>query len=249
VASAVVRSLVDVGYIPDINHDFSQWGLAEGLSRDAFDSLVADCLKESSLLYTILAAGLGDGYSSVKYPFGHISNIRPIVTLLYLIIAAIIFMAAVDRRKPVVFGMVLLAALISTGAILQSLEYYLAWNYENSGCRADEMIERAKGRMAESLVKQKAQELQTELDKTNGVWSVSVRAEGRALIYTYRFKEPIDEGFYRRNSVMQKQLLDWYCSRKYWAERDFKVTESHTLYSSKGERLISFSIGPADCSQ
>ena len=48
---------------------------------------MADCLKESSLLYTIVAAGLGDGYSSVKYPFGHVSNIRPIVTLLYLIIA------------------------------------------------------------------------------------------------------------------------------------------------------------------
>jgi hypothetical protein len=51
--------------------------------------------------------------------------------------------------------------------------------------------------------------LQTELDKLNGVWSVSVRAEGRALIYTYRFKEPTqtDEGFYYRvSSVMQKQL-------------------------------------------
>jgi hypothetical protein len=172
VASAVVRSLVDVGYIPDINHDFSQWGLGEGLSRDAFDSLVSDSLKESSLLYTILAGRLGDGYSNVKYPFGHISNIRPLITLLYLIIAAMIFMAAVDRRKPVVFGMVLLAALISTGAIVQSLDYYLAWNYENSGCRADEITERGKDRVAESLVKQKAQELQTELDKTNGVWSV-----------------------------------------------------------------------------
>jgi hypothetical protein len=112
VASAVVRSLVDVGYIPDINHDFSQWGLGEGLSRDAFDHLVSDCLKESSLLCTIVAAGLGDGYTNVKYPFGHISNIRPIITLLYLIIAAMFFMAAVDRRKPVVFGMVLLAALM-----------------------------------------------------------------------------------------------------------------------------------------
>jgi hypothetical protein len=161
-------------------------------------------------------------------------------------------MAAVKRRKPVVFGMVLLAALISTAAIVQSLEYYLAWNYENSGCRADEMIERGKDRMAESLVKQKAQELQTELDKLNGVWSVSVRAEGRALIYTYRYKEPIqtDEGFYyRASSVMQKQLVGDYCSRKWWAQRDFKVTETHIVYSSKGERLISFSISPADCPQ
>ena len=150
------------------------------------------------------------------------------------------------------FGVALMAALISTGAIVRSLQSYLAWSFENSGCKADEMAERAKDRMAESLVKQKAQELQTELDKTNGVWSVSVRAEGRALIYTYRFKEPIqaetDEGlYYRVNSLMQKQLVGDYCSRKWWAERDFKVTESHTVYSSKGERLTSFSIGPANC--
>jgi hypothetical protein len=103
--------------------------------------------------------------------------------------------------------------------------------------------------MAESLVKEKAQELQAELIKLNGVWSVSVRAEGRTLIHTYRFKKPMatDEDFYRANSVMQKQLLGVYCSGKYWKERDLKVTETHTLYSSEGERLTSFSIGPADC--
>ena len=113
------------------------------------------------------------------------------------------------------------------------------------------MTERGKDRMAESLVKQKAHELQTELDKLNGAWSVSVRAEGRGLIYNYRFKKPVptDEGFYRANSVMQKQLLGDYCSQKWWAERDFRVTETHTVYSSNGERLTGFSIGPADCPQ
>ena len=217
---------------------------------------MTDCLKESSLLYTIVAAGLGDGYSNVKYPFGHISNIRPIITLLYLIIAAMFFMAAVERRKPVVFGMVLLAALMSTGAIVQSLGSYLAWSFEQSRCKADEMAERAKDRMTKLLAKQRAQELQAELDKSNldkaSVWGVSVQAEGRGLNYTYRFKKPMptDEGFvYRANGLMQKQLLSDYCSRKWWTERDFKVTETHTVYSSEGERLISFSISPANCPQ
>jgi hypothetical protein len=61
------------------------------------------------------------------------------------------FMAAVDRRKPVVLGVVLLAGLIATGAIAQSVTYFLAWNYEHSGCRGDEMAERGKDRMAKAF--------------------------------------------------------------------------------------------------
>ena len=115
----VVAALIAVGFIPDIKFDFSQWALGEGLSRNAFDRIVFDCLKERSLLYTIVVAGLGDGYTNLKFPFGYISYIRPTITLLYLIIAATVFMAAVDRLKPAVFVMVLLAALITAGAIIQ----------------------------------------------------------------------------------------------------------------------------------
>ena len=93
---------------------------------------MTDCLKERSLLYIILASGLGDGYTNLKAPFGTISYIRPTITLLYLVIAGLIFMAAVDRRKSAVFGMVLLAALIAAGAITQSLAYYFGWSYEHS---------------------------------------------------------------------------------------------------------------------
>ena len=86
--------------------------------------------------------------------------------------------------------------------------------------------------MAASAVKQGAQALQAELDKDNGGnWSVSVRADGRALIYTYRLK-PVatDDGFYRAQGAIQKQLLELYCSGKYWNERDLEVTEySHIL--------------------
>ena len=58
VASAVVAALIAVEFIPDIKFDFSQWALGEGLSRNAFDRIVFDCLKERSLLYTIVVAGL-----------------------------------------------------------------------------------------------------------------------------------------------------------------------------------------------
>ena len=77
-----------------------------------------------------------------------------------------------------------------------------------------------------------------------------MRADGRALIYTYRLK-PVatDDGFYRAQGAIQKQLLELYCSRKYWNERDLEVTEIQTFYSSPGEWLTSFSIGPKDCPQ
>ena len=103
-----------------------------------------------------------------------------------------------------VFVMVLLAALISTGAIVQSLAYYLEWSFENSDCRGEVLLERSRDSVAASLAKQRARELQTELDKTKGAWIVSVRAEGRALIYTYRYKEPVQIGFLQRNQTQAR---------------------------------------------
>jgi hypothetical protein len=248
VASAVVALLVAVGFIPDIKSDFSQW--REALSLNAYYRVAFDCQKERSLLFTIFAAGIGDGFINLKAPFGNISFIRPTITLLYLIIAAIIFMAAVDRRKPIVFGVVLLAAMIAAGATIRSLGYYMNWNAANSGCFENQLlVERGKDLIAASLVKEHAQALQAELDKTVAGWNVLVRAEGRSLFYTYRFKKPVavDERFYSANSTMQKILLGDYCSQKYWKERDLRVTETHTLYSSEGQRLMSFSISPGDC--
>jgi len=94
----------------------------------------------------------------------------------------------------------------------------------------------ATDRKAESLVKEWAQELQTELEKKDDqVWNVSVQSEGRALIYTYRFKKPLtDEAFHRANDIMQKQLLGDYCSQKYWNGRDLSVKETHTSLQFRG---------------
>ena len=169
-----------------------------------------DCLKEKSLGFTIVAEGLGESYTNLKSPFGIIAYLRPTITLLYLIIAALMFMAAVDRRKPLVYGMVLLAGLIVAGAISQSLAYYVIRNHESpAGCKGEVLVERSLGLMAEDVVKIHAQNLQAVLNKTDGVWRVSVRADRRALNYSYRFKKPIptDEDFFRGSSLMQKQLL------------------------------------------
>ena len=115
--------------------------------------------------------------------------------MLYLVIAARFFMAAVDRRKSVVFGMVLLAALVATGANVLSLKAYFKWNYENSDCGEKRLGEIAMDRLGESALKEfaRAMEASTEV-KDNDVWDISVRAEGRTLSYTYRFKKPIDYG-------------------------------------------------------
>lgn len=159
-------------------------------------------------------------------------------------------MAAVDRRKPFIFVAVLFAALITTVVVEHATGHYLGRSYVNSDCKGELLVERGRDRMADGLVKTHARNLQAALDKTEGAWRISVNAAGRALIHTYRFNNPVsNDEFYRKSGIMQKQLIADYCSQKYWKGREFKVTETHTVYSSEGERLISFSISPADCPQ
>jgi hypothetical protein len=132
VASAVVRSLVDVGYIPDISFDFSQWG-EEQQSIAVLKRVLYDCLKNESLLFTVVASGLEETYTNLRSPIDDISYLRPVISVLYLFVAAPMFMAAVARRKPIVFGMVLLAALVATGANYLALKAYLDWKTEAPG--------------------------------------------------------------------------------------------------------------------
>jgi hypothetical protein len=108
VASAVVALLIAVGLITGIKYDTTQWGAWEQVFA-VYRRTLYDCLKEESLLYAIVATGLQEPYSDLRPPIETLSYVRPIAALLYLVIAARMFMAAVDRRKFVVFGIVLLA--------------------------------------------------------------------------------------------------------------------------------------------
>jgi hypothetical protein len=149
VASAVVAFLVATGFIPDVKFDFSQWGefnVSQGGEIDysqqgeeqhmaVLARVFCDCLKGESLLYTTVAAGLGEAYTNLKPSIDALSYARPVIAVLYLLIAARFFMAAVDRRKPIVFCSVLLAAVIATGVNWASLFGYLNWSAENSSCQ------------------------------------------------------------------------------------------------------------------
>jgi hypothetical protein len=251
--SAVVSLLVAVGYIPDIKYDPTrwwefdptQWWKAKDMTA-GIEWTLHECRREESLIYTILATGAQEAYQKLRPPIGSISFLRPVTTLLYLILAARIFMAAIDRRKPVVFGVVLLAALVATGANILSHRAYFAWNYENSGCE-ENLAKRAFDRVAEPVLKKFAADLD-RASKDDDLWDVSVRAEGRMLLYTYRFKKPINmEAFPLFVSRNQEDALQVHCSDAGWYLRSAKATETHTYYNFKGERLTSFSIGPADC--
>ena len=82
------------------------------------------------------------------------------------------------------------------------------------------------------------------------MWDVSTRAEGRALVFSYRFKRPMDtDVFNSQVNALQKIMRDTYCADGSWLLRSLKATETHTYYSPEGERLTSFSIAPADCPQ
>jgi hypothetical protein len=250
VASAVVALLVDVGFIPEIKFDFTQWGGAEQMIPVNKRAL-HDCLKGESLTYTILATGLQAEYNDLKPPIDTISYLRPIITVLYLVIAARFFMAAVDRRKSVVFGAVLLAALLATGANVAALKAYFKWNAENSGC-VEQVASGQLGldRVAESALKKFAADLNDDNEDEDS-WDVSYRAEGRVLFHIYRSKRPIVDiaAFHGAVARIQKDALARYCSDSSWFLRSMKATETQTFYGVEGERLTGFSISPADCPQ
>ncbi len=134
VASSVVAALVANGYISNIQYDFSQWG-GEAQVDAVNKRVLHDCMRGECLVYTILSSGAQWAYNELKSPFDEISIIRPLVAVLYLVIAALFFTAVVDRQKPIVFALVLLAAVLATGANLFALRSYFHWQQkENSSC-------------------------------------------------------------------------------------------------------------------
>jgi hypothetical protein len=250
VTSVVVALLVAVGFIPDIKYDFTQWGEKEQVLR-GFVVALRECGKAESLVYTVVATGLQEAYSSLRPPIDAISYIRPLVGLLYLVVTASVFAAVVKHRKRLVFGMVLLGALIATVVNIAALKAYLDWNAENSSC--EEQVAKGQfgfGRILDAALPKMAVDLNSSAKPNDVFMERRCQAEGRSLLCTYRFKRVIPpeifNGFMKRQ---QKYYLDGYCSGEGQWLRDIKATTSHTYYSSEGERLTSFSIGPADCPQ
>jgi len=191
-ASAVVASLIAVGYIPEIKHDLSRWGNEEHLVS-VLTVAYYDCLKRESLLFTIVASGLQEAYSNLKAPLDYISYIRPFTTLLYLLIAALAFTAAVDRRKSVVFGLVFLAALVTTFVEYRSLKAYSDWTSQTTACKKEEKLAALGfGLYGDSALKEFARGMNQDDPTTmhNWLFDLSVGAEGRTLTYSYHFKRP-----------------------------------------------------------
>jgi hypothetical protein len=160
-------------------------------------------------------------------------------------------MAAIDRRKSVVFGVVLMAAVVATSVNIVSLQAYFEWKVDDSGC--GERI--AKGGIgldpvAESALKKLASDLTEDQKEKNEdrVWSISFRAEGQ--IWQAKTAIPDMDFFHRWLAQYQKESLEEYCSSD--SSRFFrrtKTTRTFTFYSLGGERLTSFSISPADCAE
>ena len=247
--SSVVALLVASGYISDIRYDFDQWG-GEAQLTAVNTRVLYDCLKGESLVYAILTAGAQAAYNELKDPFDEISDIRPIVTVLYLIIAALFIVTVADRRKPAVFGLVFLAALLATGANYFALKGYFQWHEKNSDCQKM-LAERGIDRTAELLLKQMAVELNSGVPTTAG-WDLSHRAEGRILFWIFRAKKPIADvdKFHRGVNQTQKDVHQGYCfDDDYQVFRIIKSTQTYIYYNVEGDRLTSFSIGPADCSR
>ena len=251
VASAVVAALVALGYLPEIRLDRSLWSGSEEQMIHALKLDLHDCLKAKNFVYTVLAAGLQEAYGELKTPVDALSYVRPVIAVLYLFIAARFFMVAVDRGKAsAVVGMVCLAAVAATAANALSVWAYLDCKTATSSCT--EQLAKGQfglGRRAESMLKAFARDTENDLNN-NELWDVSVRAEGRSLLFSNRFRKPMDTNYFNsRLNGLQKIMRDAYCAEDNWLLRRLKATETFTYYSPDGERLTGFSIAPADCSQ
>lgn len=199
----------------------------------------------------MLAAGLGEAYEGLKPPIDSISYLRPLITFLYLGIAARFLMTASDSRKATVLSLVTLAALLSVGANYLGLKSYIGWVDETSNCSDDRVITAGIHHAGESALKDLARGLQAHADaKGSDLWDVSIQSEGRTLKYTYRFKKLFQIGAFNQFvSRRQKDLYEDRCSDGDEFMIDIKAIETHTYYSVDGERLTSFSIDRSDCPQ
>jgi len=141
--------------------------------------------------------------------------------------------------------MVLLAALLATGSTYLSAGVYLARKVQATACQ-ENLADRAIDRAGESALKEFARAVQaSSLVKDNPTWDISIRAEGRTVSYTYRFKGPVDPEFKNSMGEFRKPFIKGYCANA--IQKAAKGTETHTFYNPQGEWLTSFSIGPDDC--
>jgi hypothetical protein len=169
--------------------------------------LLDDCLKRESLGFRILTAGYQEAFTQIKDPIGRVTFLRTAVAAAYLFITAVFFMAAVQRRKDLVFVLVLLASLVGTAATAFSASYYLNRKIAVSSCQ-DKLFNRTMDRVAESALKNFASELQAEpLVLNDPSWNISIRAKGRVLSWSYRQKKALNEG--ELNAFMNQQQKEF----------------------------------------
>jgi hypothetical protein len=209
VASATVATLVTTGSIQHINYYPTQWGNDQQVEQ-VLKLAAYDCLKQESLPFSVFASGFQEAFTRLKSPIDDISWVRPLTTVFYLLVAARVFMAAVECRKSAVFGLVVLAALVSTAAVYLTSGAYFNWTVRTSDCwKQDKMMALGWGRYGESAL----QEFVQDLSKDAEIQDASVRAEGRTVYLDRRFKTPIldKEAFHRSVDAQESNAIDMYC--------------------------------------
>jgi hypothetical protein len=252
VTSAVVVLLVTIGYIPKVSFDFSQWGEGEQMIAVS-NRLLHECQKRQSFIYSVLTSAFQETYGNLKPPIDKLPWLRPVVSLIYVFVAATVFMTAVGRSKAIVFGTVVLAYFLATATSGFALALYLDWNVRTSSC-ARNLLEASLDRVAESALKDFAAAVNRDALIHKDAYDLSVRAEGRVLSFKYYFKEPIPTIASMEKLVgkLQRDDLENYCAREKQEDgylRNLKATVTRTFYTMEGTRLTGFSISPADCPQ
>ena len=250
-AATAVAALEASGFISEITVTPATM-LHEVAADDYWQLMEINCLKEQSLAITIIASGMGDGYDNLKNPFDELSHIRPVVTVLYLLIAARLFMTATDSRKFLTFGAVLLAAVLGAASIEFGLREYMQHLAEQTGCSDDVVVAAGLYQAGPHELKKFADDLNAEFQgnaSADDIYDTSVTAKGRNLIFKYHYKTPIFDMAVFHRGIMEQQIerSRVRCSDDYLL--DIGAMETHQFYSADGEWLTSFVVDRSDCPQ
>ena len=248
-AAIAVAALHAVGFISDIT--VTPAAILDEVAEDDYWQLMGiNCLKERSLAIRIVASGMGDGYDYLKHPFDELSYIRPVVTVLYLVVAARLFMEATESRKLLSFGAVLLAAVLGAASIQFGVGAYMRHLGEKTGCTDDAVVAAGLYRAGHHALKEFAGDLNADFQKrasADDVYKLRISARERILIYEYHWKEPILDraAFFRDVAEDYRIYSEDRCSDDYLL--DMGAREEHRYYSVDGEQITAFAIDRSNC--
>lgn len=245
-AALVVGIMVAGRLIPSVAVDFDTFDGTTMWWSHVKQQALNDCLIREFAIVKIVAAGLQEPFTRLRDPIGYLSFVRPLFVFVFMLVAAYFFMVAVERRKKLVFGLVVLAASV---AVYAAGSMYILVKSESSVCREqlDETVKkRVKAPLAVWIAKDLDQVIR-ENASADDVFEFRVAAKDGSLVMSFYDKIPLMDN--QKREAMQsarKSTYDLYCL----PNGDWHSYDIHNIvrqFDSDGQQYDGFTMSSTDC--